>query len=118
MLFIDCDDTLVIWDDKTIQRKGPFNEYTSTDWSFNQRLIDWMLEKETELGPVIIWSGGGRQYAELWLSRLERHVGRSLSFTARAKDINLIRDGDIVVDDMPLIVRDVDYTMIDARAFD
>lgn len=46
--------------------------------------------------PVVIWSGGGQDYAEMWSRRLfpSAPVGRAI-----AKDPSALREHDIIVDD-------------------
>jgi len=49
--------------------------------------------------PIIIWSGGGKEYGEMWIVRL----GLSGFAEGMLKDwqsLSLIQEGDIVVDDL------------------
>lgn len=102
MLFVDCDDTLVVWDDAALMKqRGAFNEFTSTDWAFNPKVV--ALIEATPTG--VIWTGGGIEYARLWLNRLERKLGRRLDgWIALSKYTPLPKAGDTCIDDMPIKV--------------
>lgn len=106
-LFVDCDDTLVIWLDEYDQPKDGQNPYGggSQRWRANVPLIEaitrWMDEdKHLE---VIVWSGGGHDYARVWRDRLF-HASYTRRMHALAKDIRLPRDNDICIDDQDLNV--------------
>ena len=99
--FIDCDDTLVLYKDDG--EAHPYGIYDGVAYEFNWPLVDGIREllDDDPLADIVIWSGGGRQYAEMW--------GEKLGFTSQVafltKDrttFGLIREGDIVIDDQPL----------------
>lgn len=78
-LFVDVDDTLVIWldshGDPITEGPNPYGA-NSMDWKPNTRLI---LELERWVqghpdAPFIVWSGGGIDYAEQWANRLLHHL--------------------------------------------
>ena len=93
-VFIDCDDTLALY-----QNPGPnpYGFYMLTPFEVNARLIkrirDWARDHPED--TLFIWSGGGREYAEMWM----RKLGLDDIMVPLAKDPALIRPGDIVVDD-------------------
>ncbi len=94
-VFIDCDDTLILY-----QKLGTnaFGYYMDTPYEINtalvQRIKDW-AEAHPE-DSIFIWSGGGEWYAKMWMNKLR--LGEIA--TPLAKEPNLIREGDIVVDDV------------------
>ena len=100
-LFVDCDDTLVVWHDSDIKKKGSFNEFISSDWHFNENIVK-VIETWAASDGVVIWSGGGVDYAALWRNRFERHIGRNTEIFASTKEVRLPLLGDIVIDDMPI----------------
>ncbi len=93
-VFIDCDDTLALF-----QGEGPhpMAYYMGTPYTINtalvQRIRDWAEEHPED--SIFIWSGGGENYAKMWMNRLR--LGDIA--VALSKDSALIREGDIVVDD-------------------
>ncbi len=101
-LFIDCDDTLVLWlDERGMPLKGEnpmgVNSHDG-NWKPNTRLI-LEIEKWVEINPhleVIVWSGGGDFYAGGWGQRLLHHI----EHVAYAKDTRVPMVNDIAIDDM------------------
>jgi hypothetical protein len=81
-LYVDIDDTLVTWlpDGDT--------------WQVNTDVLAKALAWE---GPVVLWSGGGRDYAEMWGDRLLPQ----LDWTASAKVNPGVEEGDLFIDDSP-----------------
>lgn len=117
-LFVDCDDTLVLWLDGDGTPLGGQNPYGggSDKYELNQALIDAVVDfmdthREYEL---VVWSGGGAQYAKGWADRcfpfkdlLNDDTDRRNWLQrahVRTKDINLPQASDICVDDQPLAV--------------
>ena len=122
-LYIDCDDTLVLWLDEweqPLERKNPYDA-GSQKWILNDPLIDaikkWYM---TPLrGDVIIWSGGGSQYSYRWAGlafmrdprntdhqempppELDRPLQRLM---VSRKDMRVPKHDDIVVDDQKLVM--------------
>lgn len=84
MIFVDVDDTLVLWQEGL---------------SPNTRLIEGLKALTSEL--FVVWSGGGIQYAEMWVDRLGL---RDLAIVIE-KDFSVVKPGDTVIDDMPVTVR-------------
>lgn len=104
-LFVDCDDTLVFWlgkDGQPLEGQNPYGG-GSERWEANDQLLE-ALEGWGEAVPggsgIIVWSGGGEQYAERW-ARLLRHVR---GVTSMSKDIRLPTADDLCIDDMPIKV--------------
>jgi len=91
-LYIDIDDTLVTW----LSDEGGPHPYghAAKDWRVN---ADVLAVAETWDGPLVVWSGGGRDYAEMWARRLLPH----LQWTAEAKFNAIPGPGDLFIDDMP-----------------
>lgn len=50
---------------------------------------------------VVVWSGGGREYADMWALRLFRDD--IIHVEAMAKDFSEPGKKDVVVDDMPVV---------------
>ncbi len=96
-LFIDCDDTLVLYDQ---EGPNPYGIYHGAPFELNHALIAavkaFRNEYQDEL--IVIWSGGGKEYAELWAER----TGLTYLSVCIIKDkttFELIEPEDIVVDD-------------------
>lgn len=96
VLFLDVDDTLVLWcDGKCEHSDHPFG-WDAEGWMPNQDLIE--LAKSWK-GNIIVWSGGGKDYAEMWGRRLLK----DLPFKAMAKtDLRYMAftNDDVAFDDM------------------
>tara|TARA_Y100000310_G_scaffold251408_1_gene257877 strand:- start:3980 stop:4528 length:549 start_codon:yes stop_codon:yes gene_type:complete len=114
-LFVDCDDTLVIYE--TSEEKNPYGFYLGESWHPNEPLIEG-IKKFQENNPnaaIIIWSGGGRKYAEEWTKRLFEKILTPLNFnniinlTKDRDAFGLIRPGDVVIDDEDLADRRTHY---------
>ena len=98
-LFVDCDDTLVIWldgDDQPLEGQNPYGGGSQT-WKFNDDLIRAIEERHG--GYIVVWSGGGEDYARRWLDRLGWTEAEAIS-----KDISLPEPGDLCIDDQPIKV--------------
>lgn len=98
-VFIDVDDTLVKWIGPGDAH--PYGKDADT-WEPHTELIE--LVKSLFSHPayaVIVWSGGGRSYAEYWAQKL---LGVHYD-VALAKDLTLAQPGDILIDDMELGVK-------------
>jgi hypothetical protein len=93
-IFVDCDDTLVLYDSHT--GIHPYGVRHGEPWRPNQPLVDALLETEH---PVFVWSGGVARYAEIIAGKL------GLDFPCLDKDeitFELIHEGDVVIDDQEL----------------
>lgn len=95
-LYIDCDMTLVLWQD------GLEHPYEGAEkYIRNQPLID-AIHRFAAANPdvgVTVWSFGGMSYARHWAERFGLPTDGVM-----AKDIRTPQPNDIVVDDMPLKV--------------
>jgi len=99
-LFVDVDDTLILYD-----RIGPnpYGIYFGEPYSVNDELLRGILDfhKNNPNSLIVIWSGGGKQYAEMWIDRIG--LGDIIpSIVGLGKDrdsLVLVKDGDIVIDD-------------------
>lgn len=106
-LFVDIDDTLVIYDDGR-NAPHPYGIYRDIPYTINEKLLkgidEWNLGNPESW--IIIWSGGGEEYARMWAERLGLIAGwRSGTVTPMVKDQTtfiFIREYDIVIDDMDL----------------
>ena len=97
-LFVDVDDTLIIYD---LPPPNPYGYFQGTPWRVNQQLLAGVHQFHADHPetPIIIWSGGGRDYGEMWIVPL----GLSGFAEGMLKDwqsLSLIQEGDIVVDDL------------------
>ena len=100
-LFIDVDDTLVLWLTRD-SAEGPHPYGAGAQgWARNQALLDaverWRVSRPLE--AVVVWSGGGREYAERWRDQLMPEAEHALN-----KDIRLPGPADVCVDDQYLKV--------------
>ncbi len=100
-LMIDCDDTLVLYE-HTVP-PNPYGLYLGTAWKPNERLIAgiraFRISHPDAL--IIIWSGGGKEYARMWADRLLP----GMDVVAMIKDrttLHLCTEYSIVVDDQSL----------------
>ncbi len=100
-LFVDVDDTLVIYKSPG---PNPYGVYMGEPWVSNEKLIAGIVqfaEKNPE-SRIIIWSGGGKEYVEMWTNRFG--ISRFTEQMTKDPDsIALVKEGDIIVDDMPFV---------------
>ena len=90
ILYVDVDDTLVKWADALEGR-------LVTDWEPNEAVIEYARAWK---GKVVVWSSGGRDYAEMWSRRLLPGIYDE----AMAKYPAIMVEGDVALDDMPFDV--------------
>ena len=71
-LFIDCDDTLVLWLGEDGEGDGGPNPYGGgkEKWEPNRALIAAIESSREEYEEVVVWTGGGSDYARVWRDRL------------------------------------------------
>lgn len=89
-LYIDVDDTLVKWGDVL---EGRITE----SWEPNEAVIRYAEQWD---GDVVVWSGGGREYARTWGHRLLSHVRHKTA----SKFPLVPTPGDVCIDDSPFEV--------------
>jgi len=101
-LFVDVDDTAVFYLDGE-DGPHPYGYSHGVPWEPNEKLIqgmrDFVEDNPDEL--VVLWSGGGWEYAKQWADRLNLADG-IVALGKDQKTLSLIKKGDIVVDDMDL----------------
>ena len=99
IIYVDCDDTLVLWDDEEVDgimlRSSPYPNTALIE------AVDTLIAQTGAL--VVVWSGGGKEYAQDWADKYVPH------WNAAAMDkhecIRLPDIGDICIDDMEIGVR-------------
>lgn len=115
-LFVDCDDTLILYldPDGNVDESGPHPYGAGADkYIHNERLIAGIRRwRERNDGPVVIWSGGGGDYAAAFA--VETGV---VCDSALAKDSSVPRDGDLCVDDDSWFFRSSRGTVMSWREF-
>ena len=97
-LFVDVDDTLIIYDRPP---PNPYGYYQGIPWRVNQPILDGIrrFHADNVEAPIIIWSGGGKEYAEMWIYRFGL-AGLAVGMLKDHWALSLIQEGDIVVDDL------------------
>lgn len=94
-LFVDCDDTLVLWPKDATRPDGLFS---GDKYELNRDLIGFvncMLDEHREY-ELVIWSGGGVSYAQRWAEMAFPERNWSIA----AKDMRMPEGEDICIDDM------------------
>lgn len=97
-LFVDCDDTLVLWDTPDLG--------LTTHYDLNLELIgdvECFILHHPEY-ELVVWSGGGVDYATRWAERCFPHRHAKLDdcvdYLVLPKDMRTPEDQDICIDDM------------------
>ena len=99
-LFVDCDDTLIIYD---VEGPNPYGFYNNTPYIFNEPLLAGVKQFHID-NPhslIVIWSGGGFDYAKMWCIRLGLY-NDVLPLIKDKTTFELIKEDDIVIDDQEL----------------
>ena len=103
-LFVDIDDTLVLYD--TDGEINPYGFLKDETYRANAPLVDF-IHRFRERYPealIVIWSGGGSRYAHT----VSRALGlEELEVVPMLKDqttFGMVREKDLVVDDQPIAV--------------
>lgn len=94
-VYVDCDDTLVTW----LGSQGgphPYGAFAEK-WEPNRAVIAYVEEAHANGAEIVVWSGGGKDYAETWGQRLLGHIPH----VAHAKFNAIAGPGDVFLDDMP-----------------
>lgn len=95
-LWVDCDDTLILWEKGAT---APNGLYMGSEWQKNEPLIEAIRSWE---GPVMVWSGGGKDYARMWAERCE--IDCDATWDKFGPNMKLVSEQDVCVDDQPLKV--------------
>lgn len=96
-LFVDVDDTLVRWLGGTDPH--PYG-YGAEKWEVNEAVLAYIRawKKENPYGYVVIWSGGGADYAETWAQRL---LPGEFGVAVGKQPVFPLQDSDTFIDDSP-----------------
>lgn len=98
ILFVDCDDTLIVWKHGLSLRGDRLWE---VDWDVVAAIERWQRQG----GEVVVWSEKGAEYASTWARKAVPH----LALSAAAKDLRRPVARDIAIDDTSLAIRGVCY---------
>ena len=92
-VFVDCDDTLILWPSEVLR--------AGDEPAINYQLLSALAihRSGSPKDKMIVWSGGGADYAERWRRTIMPWADDSMS-----KDTHLPLPGDICIDDMPIRV--------------
>ncbi|KKM22552.1 hypothetical protein LCGC14_1624140 [marine sediment metagenome] len=102
-LFVDCDDTLIIYDNEDDGELHAYGYLKGFPYHLNGPLVSyikWFAEEYPE-ELIVIWSGGGGDYARTIAER----IFPGMEVATMIKDETtypLVRENDIVVDDQDL----------------
>ena len=102
-LFVDCDDTLILFDSEG--EIHPFGFWRDDPYRINEPLVAFIqrFREENPDALIVIWSGGGHNYARA----IANEVLPDTEVWALTKDrmtFPLVNEEDIVVDDMDIKV--------------
>lgn len=112
-LFVDCDDTLIIydniactWPDEPCEvHAHPYGVLRGETFKLNKPLISsiklWVEDNPCAL--AVIWSGGGAQYART-IADIALPGVEVITLIKDETSFGMVRVGDIVIDDMGLKV--------------
>ncbi len=97
--YVDCDDTLVLWlddDDKVLDGPNPYGTGPDGRWKPNLELLAALKEwrENTPGSEIILWSGGGADWAQLWERRIYPEAADAIS-----KDPRIPGPDDLCIDD-------------------
>ena len=112
-LFVDCDDTLIIydniactWPDEPCEvHAHPFGVLRGETYTINEPLVA-SIKAYVEDNPcalAVIWSGGGAQYARA-IADIALPGVEVITMIKDKTSFHMVCPGDIVVDDMELDV--------------
>lgn len=99
-LFVDVDDCLIIYQDHK-REFNPHGVLLGVPYNVNEGLVKRIQNFD---GLIIIWSGGGYQYANQIAMEVLRDTVHYMTMTKDKDAFFMIRDGDIVVDDQKIEV--------------
>ncbi len=91
-IFVDVDDTLVLFDGKKI---NPYGVINGKPYKPNLALIEKLKNTKED---IIVWSGGGRDYAKMVAIKV---LPEEIRFMVGDKvmDMQSVKSGDIIIDD-------------------
>ncbi len=99
-IFIDCDDTLLIYD--SIGERHPLGYLQGESYHINESLVDsiraWAYDNPCSM--VVVWSGGGADYARTVTNIVFPYTHGIQTMKKDRTTFYLVRAGDIVIDDM------------------
>lgn len=100
-LFVDCDDTLVLWLGEDGEVDGGPNPYGGgrEKWRRNDDLIKMIEAVRFNYDEVVVWTGGGSDYARVWRDRLLPWAHHAI-----AKDTRIPSAADLCIDDADIRV--------------
>ena len=104
-LFVDCDDTLFLYNSGQIP--NPYGFWKGLSYTPNAKLIQGIRDFRSshldhKLHKIVIWSGGGAGYARECAVQLGISGICSLFLIKDPSEFYRIQEGDIVVDDEDL----------------
>lgn len=110
-LFVDCDSTLLLYDDEGSPTAHHYGFWRGDAFHINEPLVAFMrrFREKHEDALIVIWSGGGANYAHEVMIRVGLGEGDDdfIDPIPMIKDrttFYLVREGDIVVDDQAIEV--------------
>lgn len=91
-IFVDVDDTLVLFDGDKV---NPYGVINGKPYKPNLALIEKLKNFK---GHIVVWSGGGRDYARMVAKIV---MPKELRFTVGSKvaELSTFQAGDIIIDD-------------------
>ncbi len=98
-IFVDVDDTLVLYEsDVPI---NPYGIYQGLNWKPNLDLIGHLYNATVKdpLVSIIVWSGGGKSYAEMWIEKLGIEDLVTVGLTKTETNFRYIGFDSLVIDD-------------------
>ncbi len=98
-LFVDCDDTLLLYKNK--QKFNPYGFWKGSVFVPNFKLIGAMVvfRKDNPESQITVWSGGGYKYAHECATHLGIDNICDRFLTKDQTNFPLVKERDIVVDD-------------------
>jgi len=101
LLYVDCDDTLVLWadaDGNVLGGPHPYGAGADAP-TRNEALVKAIVARQHEFDGIVLWSGGGWRYAGEWL-RYFRGTG-IVPMVGIAKDPGSPTAADLCIEDDP-----------------
>jgi hypothetical protein len=104
-LFVDVDDTLILWQ-MALASKKVDGEYFGDRFLVNTKLLDGIIEysKTCPDEQIVVWSGGGKDYAQHWITYLGL-TDIALPMPKIKATFSNVGPNDTVIDDSPISCR-------------